>query len=63
MYTNLIDLVLFSIFKNFTSSKTSQECQTSKISMKFATKFEIQKGLKYEIYMKFNGNLKFANEI
>ena len=31
--------------------------------MKFATKFEIQKGLKYEICMKFNGNLKFATEI
>ena len=31
--------------------------------MKFATKFEIQKGLKYEIFMKFNGNLKFATKI
>ena len=31
--------------------------------MKFATKFEIQKGLKYEICIKFNGNLKFAAEI
>ena len=35
----------------------------NKISMKFAMKFEIQKGLKYEICMKFNRNLKFATEI
>ena len=46
---NLINLILFSIFENFTSWKMSQECQMSKISVKFAMKFEIQKGLKYEI--------------
>ena len=31
--------------------------------MKFATKFEIQNGMKCEICMKFNGNLKFATKI
>ena len=63
--STLTSLILsFSPFlRTLQIKKTPQECQTSKISMKIFTRFEIQKGLKYEICMKFNRNLKFATKI